>query len=194
MLTLTHSTCSSNDICLVGIDPGSNTLGVGILTVNIESMEIVSSKAMTLNGDKLSRDSYWLKEIEGDRASRIMALEKALLAIFNYHQPIAVGSESPFINNHYPAAGIALTEVICAIRRAVMHYDIWRDLRMIPPSSVKNAIYAKGNADKNMMKEKILLLANELKYNGEVPLALLDEHSVDALAVTYCMFTELKNR
>ena len=35
-----------------------------------------------------------------------------------------------------------------------MRYDIWTELHLVPPSVVKNAIHAKGNAKKEEVKEK----------------------------------------
>jgi len=176
---------SSNIVTIMGLDPGSSTFGISLLNINLETMEIVSSNAWTINGAKLINKNSWMEQLYGNRFSRVSAIENYLLEIFRLYRPTSISSESPFINNAFPAAGIALTEVICAIRRSVMHYDIWMELHMVPPSSVKNAVKAIGNADKFVMKEKLKQLLPILKYNGEVPFDSLDEHSIDALAVVY---------
>jgi Holliday junction resolvasome RuvABC endonuclease subunit len=182
---------SSNLVTLVGIDPGSETLGFAVLFIDIASMIIESSHAMTLTGSKLAGKDSWNSIIHGDRASRIFAHEEKLLELFNYYQPLVICSEAPFINNRFPMAGIALTEVLCGIKSAVIRYDVWKELYVIPPSVVKRAVGAPGNADKHVMKEKVTHLA-ELNYNGNVPIHLLDEHSIDALAVAYGKFNSLK--
>ena len=165
-------------IKIIGIDPGTDMLGVAILTINLDTLIIEDTNAFTLSGAKLSKDDYWNKEIHGNRFSRINALRIELLKIFNYNNPIFIFSESPFINYRFPAAGIALTEVLSAINRAVIEYSIWNKLHLVPPSSVKQAINAPGNATKEMMKEKIL----EYK-NLNCDINTLDEHSIDAIAV-----------
>lgn len=185
---------SSSLVKVIGLDPGSNTFGVSVLTIDTDSLHIVNSDAFTLVGSKISSNSYWVEEIYGGRVNRILALENALLEIFNYHQPLIIASESPFINAAFPQAGVALTEVMCSIRRAVMQHDIYKQLHLIPPSSLKNAIGAIGNAGKDVMKEKIIQLSNQFSYTGNIPIALLDEHSIDALAVGYCVCIKMRER
>ena len=114
-----------------------------------------------------------------------------LLGIFNYYKPFSIASESPYISNQFPQAGLVLTEVICAIRRAVMRYDSWQNLNLIDPPTIKKSVGAMGNAKKEMMKEKVLSLT-DLRYNGIVPIEELDEHAIDALAVSYCHWSNLR--
>lgn len=59
----------------------------------------------------------------------------------------------------------------------------------IDPSSVKNAVGAKGNAKKEVMAEQLLTLENILL--SDRPLRELDEHSVDAVAVAYSAYKNL---
>lgn len=188
---LTMSKDSSSLVNIVGIDPGSNTLGLSMLTVDITKWEIISSDAVTFTGTKLENSDSWRSDLFSERVGRIAAHEENLLKVFNTYKPFIICTESPFINNRFPQAGIALTEVMCGIRSAVMKYDVWADLYLIDPPTVKKAVGAPGNADKVVMKEKILSLT-ELNYIGNVPMEMLDEHSIDALAVAYCKFIRLK--
>ena len=177
---------------IVSIDPGSTFLGVGIIKVDAASMEIESSTAFTLNGAKLSSEDDWIMETHGDRVARILSLEIELLRIFRSVRPNFICSESPFINTKFPASGLALTEVMWGIRSAVMKYDQWVILETLPPSNVKQAIGCKGNAVKDDMLAKIVSMKNKFKYIGKMPIEKLDEHSVDALAVGYYKYTQLK--
>ena len=187
-------TDSSSVVNIFSIDPGTSHMGVAVITVDIETCTIVNSNAMTLNGDKLSRELLWLKDNMGDRFSRIFAIENQLVELLNYYQPLIIASESPFINQRFPAAGIALTEVLCAIRSALFRHDIWKTLKIVSPSEVKNSAGVKGNCDKKTMYARLMLLAPEFKYNGNVPINLLDEHSVDALFVGYYEYKQLEKR
>jgi len=188
MLTLPINSPDTANI--IGIDPGSTNMGVSVITINLVTLKIVSSIAWTINGAKLSDSDSWIANLHGDRYSRIKALEETLLQIFNYYQPIAVAGESAFINGRFPAAVMALVEVMGAIRNAVTRYDVWRVVNLVPPSSAKNAVSAGGAANKDTMKEKVMQLT-ELNYNGNVPIHLLDEHSIDALAIGYYMYKKL---
>jgi Holliday junction resolvasome RuvABC endonuclease subunit len=161
-----------------------------VLGFDLTTFDIVFSDAWTLIGKKLAGKDRWITDLHGERNGRIRAIEEELLRIFNYYQPLLIASESPFINSKFPQAGLALTVVVCAIRQAVMNYDLWKSLDLIDPPTVKMAVGAPGNAPKEIVKEKIMQLPN-LNYVGTTPIALLDEHSIDALAVAICRLRTL---
>jgi Holliday junction resolvasome RuvABC endonuclease subunit len=182
----------STDItCIIGIDPGSSKLGVAIIYFDFTKMEIVSSDAWTLTGVKLMGKDTWLEEVHGERVARIRAMEEELGRIFSRVRPLLITAESPFFNSKFPAAYGVLVEVICSIRRAIINYDRWKELRLLPPSIVKNAVNVGGGKGKEVVRDGVLALSDKLKYNGTTPLQLLDEHSIDALAVAYCRFMSL---
>lgn len=181
----------SNTVVIIGIDPGSSQLGIGAIEIDMDTFMITSSIAWTIVGEKLMPKNSWAEELHGARYVRINALQKELLRVFNSYMPNFIASESPFYNQRRPQAYGALTEVICAVRSAVVSYDAWRKLDLIDPPTVKNAVGAKGNADKDMVKKAISLIP-ELKYNGNRPLQELDEHSIDALAVAYCRYKQIR--
>lgn len=186
---LTMPADASPLIPVIGIDPGSVNLGVGVIWYNVDTCNIDATEAKTYNGERMGRGS-WITERSGDRAGRIAAHRDNLLRIFNIVQPAVIASESPFFNQRRPQAYGALTEVVCAIREAVQLHDSWKHLQLIDPPTVKNAVGAKGNAGKEEVKEKLLGLSH-INYQGDVPLAMLDEHSIDAIAVAYCQLRRL---
>jgi Holliday junction resolvasome RuvABC endonuclease subunit len=171
-------------ISVVGIDPGTTTLGTSVLWIDLNTMRIVSSFAKTFRGDRLQDGESWLGFLHGDRFSRIAAIEGALLDLFQRVRPFMIVSEAPFISMRQPQAYGALTEVMCGIMNAMLAYDPWKPLYRVDPPTVKKKVGAPGNADKNAVKQALLRLP-DLNYQGETPLAMLDEHSVDALAVAY---------
>lgn len=177
-------------ISVIGIDPGSTTLGVAVITFDCTTAQVVQTEAWTINAERLAGKFGWSEQMHGARASRLMAIEENLAQLFMRVQPLAIASESPFINNRFPQAGIALTEVICSIRNAVLRYDVWRQLYLIPPSTVKNAVGAKGGGDKNAVKAALLLLPALTQTCLQNPNEL-DEHSIDALACAYCIYQRL---
>lgn len=168
-------------------------LGVGILQVDLRPWTILNSQAFTLNANKLAEFNDWTVNVHGERFGRIQGLEERLTRLFFEFQPIAIASEAPFYNPRRPQAYGVLVETIAAIRRAVMQYDVWRELHLIPPSLVKNAVGALGNAKKEVVKEKVIQLP-DLNYTGAVPLAYLDEHAIDALGVAYGYFKDTKEK
>ena len=174
---------------LIGIDPGTDKLGFAYFKVQIETLEILESQAMTFTATKMVRDDSWLALMHSYRTARIAKLKEVLLKKFNNLQPSVIACESPFFNPRRPGAFQPLVEILDAIKNTVIDYSVWQPLFMIDPSSIKNSVKAPGNADKDKMKVCVLAL-DDLKYSGDTPLDQLDEHSIDALAVCYC---QLKN-
>ena len=175
---------------LIGIDPGTTKLGLCTLEFNIDTLEVVKIEAITLDADKLP-SSPWMGAIYGERLRRIFALRRYLIDHFHETTPISVGSESPFYNRNRPNAYAALVEVLCSIREAYIEYSIRSPLFLIDPPTVKKAIGAAGNADKVSVKAKILTHP-VLCEKSTTPINDLDEHSLDAMAVAWCMICDLR--
>lgn len=181
----------TTEACIVGIDPGSETLGVCVLYFNVVTLAINRISPMTYTGSKLPSDPM-LSILHGDRVSRVKAHEDNLFNIFSQNSPIAVSTESPFYNPRMPGAYGALVEVICGIRNAVIRYSDVKPLYKVDPSSVKQAIGAKGNADKDGVRGYISKIP-EIIDRLDRPLSSLDEHSIDATAVAYHQLLSYRN-
>jgi Holliday junction resolvasome RuvABC endonuclease subunit len=179
--------------CIAGIDPGSETLGFGALKLNVVTLEIIESTAFTFVGSKLADSDGWFGDVHGARASRIQAHADNLVQVFRFYQPNMVASESPFYSQFRPQAYGALTETVDAIRSALWRYDCWLSLFMIDPPTVKKAVGATSHAKKDEVKAALMALP-DLNYNGPTPIEMLDEHSVDALAVAYCRLKILREQ
>lgn len=181
---------SFNSFYIVGIDPGSQTLGVAVIEVDIVSRNIVSTQACTFTGDKLYREDDHYRELYGDKFYRIDKHRENLTAIFRYVRPIAICCESPFYSQRRPSAFGVLMEVLTAIQEAVKDYNSGMSLHVIDPPNVKKAVGASGNADKESVKRAILKMPN-LNFKGFCPLEKLDEHSIDAIGVAYYQYRAL---
>ena len=177
----------SSCVNLVGIDPGSTSAGVSIMSVDVETEAILSTTAFTLHLDKLGGNE-WMSELYGDRFKRIAKLKECLIRIYQEHHPLCISVESPFFNRFRPQAYGVLMEVMSTIRDSVFAYDMWMAPYLIDPSSVKNAVGAGGAAKKEVVQMRILGL-NDL--NPIVDLNTLDEHSLDAIAVNYARYRRL---
>lgn len=185
---------SSPITSIIGIDPGSIHLGIGIIEVDVRDFSIVSCEAFAFNGEQLGRDS-WESYLHGDRFGRIHALRKNLLRLFRLRDPILeIASEAAFINPRRPAAYGALMEVICAIRQAVMAFDRWMPLYMVEASVAKAAVGAKGNSGDKLAVRNGLMKIPEIvdNYKGSIPLDKLTEHASDGLAIAYARYKTRK--
>lgn len=184
MLPVPHGDSS---ISIVGLDPGSDNLGVCIMRVDVFTQKIFSTEAFTLRGSQLP-GSEWMASLHNDRFKRIQSLKTNLILLFRQIQPLCIAVESPFFNHFRPQAYGVLMEVLNAIREAVCEYDVWQAPYLIDPSSVKNAVGCLGNANKDAVRAAILNLQD---IGAMQNLQTLDEHSLDAIAVAYCRVKRL---
>lgn len=176
---------------IVGIDPGTEMLGIAVLVFDVSTFEILSVQADTYKGSRLP-GSEWAAYIHSDRYKRIASHKANLIEILNHYRPLFVSCESPFYNQKRPSAYGALTEIICAIREAVNVYDVWKPLYLIDPPSVKKAVNAAGNAGKDAVKASILQI-KELTQVCSKTIEEMDEHSIDAMAVAYAQYVTCRS-
>lgn len=177
---------------IVGIDPGSHTLGIGLIELDINTLQIVSTSAKTYAGAKMGKNTFHT-ENHGERAGRIFAHRQNIRRFCDIERPFLIASEAPFSSRLHPQVFGVLTEVVDAIRAGVRDYDQTKDVLLIDPPSVKNGVGAPGNASKDVMREKVMALP-DLNYNGDIPLHKLDEHSIDGIAVAYCTVVRLRKQ
>ncbi len=174
---------------IIGIDPGSETLGLCIMEVDIQTLQIVKTSAQTFVGSKMFEQNNWLSTIHSARTARIQAHKQNLINHFRLLNPFNIACESPFYNPRRPNAYGVLVETLTMIRHAVMEYDPWLQLYLIDPPTVKKSIGAPGNADKAIM---LNTLKTVTELNLDRPVEFLDEHSIDAVAVAYCRLKQIR--
>jgi Holliday junction resolvasome RuvABC endonuclease subunit len=177
---------------IVGIDPGTEALGFSEIDFDIRTFKLLRWEPKTYFGSKLLKSSEWLGKVHGDRYRRLNALQRHLTKLFDQIEPYVIASEAPYINMKRPQAFGALTEAVYEIRHAVRLHSAWKELYVIDPSSVKNAVGAKGNADKDTVKACIINTL-ELASVCTRPISELDEHEIDSGAVGYAAFKNLKS-
>ena len=181
---------ASDVATIVGIDPGSETLGLCRISFNVNTLQIVSTQAQTYIGTKIQTGmSRWILEYQTERFARIHAHKLNLGRILIQSRPLTVACESPFYSSRRPGAFSALTEVISALRYACFEYDPRLPFTLIDPPSAKIAVGAKGNAKKEQVQEAVLQLP-DLNFIGDVSLNKLDEHSIDSIAIAYSKIQE----
>jgi Holliday junction resolvasome RuvABC endonuclease subunit len=177
---------------IVGIDPGTESLGFSELDFDLRTLAITRWEPRTYIGSKLLKGSAWVERVHGARMMRLQAHGRNLVKLFDQLEPYVIACESPFINMKRPQAYGALTEIVYQIRLSVMTHNAWKELYLIEPSTVKNSVGAKGNADKDAIKASIMSIP-ELAGVCTRPIIELDEHELDSGAVAYAAFKNLKS-
>jgi hypothetical protein len=122
-----------------------------------------------------------------------MAHEENLYQLFCKWGPHAVICESPFLGR-FPQAFAALTETMSMIRRAVYRFDRTVYVETVDPPTAKMAVGVSGKGkDKEDVRQGVLKLqAQGVLFNLNRDVTLLDEHSIDAIAVGYHKYLKMR--
>ena len=123
-----------------------------------------------------------------ERLAKLEKLSKILYKEFEYNKPCAVCIESPFYSSRTPSAFGSIKEITEVVKNALNEYDNSLLLLSIDPPTVKKSVKAKGNHDKDHVKEKVINIYKEIENIGDIDLLYLDEHSIDSLAICYGVY------
>jgi len=154
---------------ILGIDPGTNAMGLGVLGINRQKVQVVTMDVLKL--DKLPNHALKLKKI----------FETVLRNIDTYH-PDELAIESPFYGKNIQsmlklgrAQGVAIAAAL------------YRDIPVFEysPRKVKQSITGKGSASKEQVAS---LLYRILEMQGTPQ----NFDITDALAVGLCHFFQKK--
>jgi Holliday junction resolvasome RuvABC endonuclease subunit len=172
---------------IVGIDPGTETLGLATLWFSPLDMKIASIEVETVIGSK-HHYYEWVQDFHSERYNKLLGHQCYLKNHFDNALPLAIACESPFYNRLRPNAFEALTGTLNAVRQAVVAHSLWRSLDTVDPPTVKIAIGAPGNADK--LAVKCAFERHEIYGLVSNPQALT-EHAIDAVCVAYWRYKQL---
>lgn len=169
---------------IFAIDPGTDTLGTAVLDVDLRSGSVTVIYVETLRGSRMCRALPGTIETHGERAAKLEAHQQQIFSMLHHFIPSTVISESPYMGR-FPQAFRALVECLIAIRDAVVYFDPSMPLETVDPPTAKKAVGAPGKGGgKDAVREAVLQL-KELRTAPGIDLGVLDEHSIDAIAVGY---------
>lgn len=171
-------------INMISIDPGSNTCGVAIYELDTGNKKINSIQAFTIEVERLNDNSGLHLDISTDRFIKILKLCSCIKTIIENSNACIVVSEAPFFNRFMPMAYGSLLEIVSSINRTVHETGNQIVFTSYAPQQVKMSLNAAGMKGKDIIKEKLKDIPEVYsKIIGEYN--LLDEHSIDAIAVGY---------
>lgn len=153
------------DRIILGIDPGTNIMGYGILGCNKKSFELISMGIITLG--KVDSHALKLKKI----------FERTLSLIDSYH-PDEMALEAPFFGKN--------VQSMLKLGRAqgvAMAAGLFRDIPIFEyaPKRIKQSITGNGNASKEQVAG---ILKSLLKFD-EIPKNL---DATDGMAAAVCHY------
>lgn len=154
----------SSEKIILGIDPGTNVMGYGVITIS--KARIVSSQFDVIHFNK-KEDTHTLK---------LKKIFESILMLIQTHIPDEMAIEAPFYGKNVQsmlklgrAQGVAIA---AALSKEIPVFEY-------APKKIKMAITGRGNASKEQVAS---MLKNILKFEN-IP-AYLD--ATDALAVAVC--------
>lgn len=176
-------TGNTNNIPLriLAIDPGTDTLGISIIDVDLVASSLSLVQAYTFQAsrwiDDLIDHPNW--QHLDEKYLRLHRHSGHLLGLLDYYQPHWVVHESAFMGR-FPKAYQGLTECILTLSNTVRTFNPTLPLTPISPMEVKVAIGG-------MKKEEVKVALSRVKDLNHLDtfLPYLDEHAVDATAIGY---------
>lgn len=154
---------------IMGIDPGTNVMGYGVLGVNGKTPELVVMGVIKLNRI-------------GDHYMRLRRIYERVLELVEQYVPDELSIEAPFCGKNVQsmlklgrAQGVAMA---AALSRQVPIHEY-------PPTSIKQSVTGRGSATKEQVAE---MLRHILHIPREQMPHLLD--ATDALAAALTHFYE----
>lgn len=174
-----------NAIRIMGIDPGTDTLGIAIVDVDIDTKEIKLMYGHTFHASKYVNLYPEMVQARGSRDVRLMVLRQKLIEAFVLAEPELIAAESPFLQRGKVSAFEALVECYAMMRDAVWAYSSQITLQRIDPVTVKNYV---GVSHKGTDKSDVHRAVNAIykdRCSEHVDLSSFDEHANDAVAVCH---------
>ena len=185
---------------LLGIDPGSSSLGLAILELDSTTFSIVTTTAYTIEATKLELfNTLDLRLPERER--RLRAISKAVSLCLEDYKPLTLAIESPFFNSRKPSAYAVLIETMYVLKQTARAYDLNLPIIEVDPPTAKKAIGVRRLKAKE--RRRLKLTTKDLVREALLPLTALkltesidslDEHSLDAIAVVYSSYKQLLAR
>jgi crossover junction endodeoxyribonuclease RuvC len=157
------------DRIIIGIDPGTNVMGYGILGVKAKKPAMIAMGVIQLN----KFESHYL---------RLRRIYDRVLGIVEQYLPDEMALEAPFFGKNVQSM-LKLGRAQGVAMAAALSRDI--PITEYEPRKVKMAITGNGAASKEQVKE---MLKRILNIPNESILPQLD--ATDALGVALCHFYE----
>lgn len=187
MLTISQQSCIYR---FFAIDPGSDTLGLSIFDLNTITKRLSIVDVTTVSAARMSRDHFDINDIHGNKTARLLAHKDMLYQSLINWFPQAIICESSYMGKFAHAFGVGI-ETMTYLKQAAYEYNPYMPFETIDPSSAKKALKASIKGKDSVRESILALVPSEIDYYGSVPIQLLDEHSIDSIAIGYYKYKQL---
>jgi crossover junction endodeoxyribonuclease RuvC len=156
---------------VLGIDPGLNVCGWGLLRVEARPVYVSSGAIRPSARNPL--------------AKRLLALHSALSEVIARYGPAEVAIEDPFVRAVAPQSALAIGQARAVAVLAAAQAGL--EVSFYAPASVKAAVAGYGQSDKRQVQTMVRILL-DLAADPE------PSDAADALAVAFCHLGQRKMR
>lgn len=186
---------------ILGIDPGSTTMGVAALEVRIADKALLRADSFTIDANRPCggrQVQSWKEELYAPRSARMDEIRTRLTHALNHYHPLQVACEAPFFNSLHPSAYGVLVEVVKTVEETVKAWSGWHPLYRIESTAAKRSINPQNKDEaarlkliknsKDRIKETVRIFPALSFLNLET----MSEHEIDAVVVGYCQLQRLR--
>lgn len=172
---------------ILAIDPGTDTLGLSLIDIDLVTQSKTLVFAYTFQASKwidgLQENTQW--ENQDEKYLRLHRHAEHLYGLLLRYQPQMVVHESAFMGR-FPKAYQGLTECIFSLKQAVARYSPYLPFIGITPMEVKHYV---GGVKKEEVQRSLSRINDLLNLPTMLP--TLDEHAVDSIAIGYTKANQL---
>jgi Holliday junction resolvasome RuvABC endonuclease subunit len=171
---------------MISIDPGTVCTGFAVWFICPLSFLLLRVVAYTYKPSSSDVGIGWGESL-GSRCGKILRVGSELLRLLHSNRADVVIAEAPFVNPNRVNAYIALCELRYELRNVVGSVGV--PFGTYEPRQVKKNLGVTRMGDKECVKE---MLHKIEEVSSLIDLNVLDEHSIDALAVGYFHLCKLR--
>ena len=173
---------------IVGIDPGTSTLGVAVLTGDTVVQHIT---ATTITPWQRYKQDYFAEPREWVTAHQRTQYLMETLNAYLPQDTEGIAIESPFFDRFRPFAYGVLLQHQLSIKSLIQRRYPWIPVTDVAPSEAKKAIGYKKKSTLTTKESVTYALQNHSVIAPLINLNRLDEHSQDAISIAYALWQSL---
>jgi len=164
---------------IMGIDPGTSTVGVAIYHYENNRLTKITSELIDVSKENNRHKLNTHLDV------RLTAIATELSLLYKKYNPIAVAMEHPFINARRPTSIIPLARSIEAIIHTALLFNPNIFIYKPAPTKIKAYVKVKDFKSKTAVLNAMLEL-DEIKGIIENPFSI-SEHEIDGVVIGYLL-------
>lgn len=168
---------------ILSFDPGNN-LGVSILSVDVETLNIINIETRTI-----VLDTYIDNNVIDKSLHKLNFLNSVVISLLDSYKPVAVGMETAFLNVRFPKAVTTLSQLTGVIDLTVLQHNNFIKMFKFAPKYIKAIASGKGTSDKDGM---LSAATNNKEISSLIDLSYLTEHEIDSIMIGYTALLEIR--